>query len=250
MRQKIVAGNWKMNTNREEAESLAAALSSQFIGGSGVKMVVCPPFPWIMSVNQLLSVTEIAIGAQNCSGQSSGAFTGEVSASMLASAGVSYVITGHSERRSLYNESDADVLTKTLKILGENMTPIVCVGETLQERESGRLEEIISRQITSVLNGLNKDQIASIVIAYEPVWAIGTGLTASPEQAQEVHAFIRSLISGISGAEVADSLPILYGGSCNPGNAASLFACPDIDGGLIGGASLKAADFISISNSF
>lgn len=239
-----------MNTNREEAESLADALKSQFVAGSEVKLVVCPPFPWIMSVNQILSGSKIAIGAQNCSSQSAGAFTGEVSASMLASAGVTYVITGHSERRSLYHESDADVLAKTLNILGNNMVPIVCVGETLQQRESGRLKEVISQQVTSVLNGLNTDQVASIVIAYEPVWAIGTGLTASPEQAQEVHALIRSLISTISGNDIANSLSILYGGSCNPGNAATLFACPDIDGGLIGGASLKSADFISIAQSF
>jgi triosephosphate isomerase len=248
MRRKIVAGNWKMNTNYEEASRLAESLRSA--AAEGVQAIVCPPFPWLGLVKQKLENTSIEIGAQNCSDHLKGAFTGEVSAEMLASAGIGYVILGHSERRSMFGETDQLVLQKSLQALQAGLQVILCVGETLEERQAGKLHEVIAHQTLHVLKNTPESYANSIILAYEPVWAIGTGLTATPEQAQEVHAFIRTLIAEAYGKEISETMPILYGGSCNASNAKTLFSCNDIDGGLIGGASLKAEDFNAIIHSF
>jgi triosephosphate isomerase (TIM) len=250
MRKKIVAGNWKMNTTMQEALELTGALVNGIDGTELAQVIVCPPFPWLTAVAAALGNTSIEVGAQNCSAESKGAFTGEVSAGMLTSAGCTAVIIGHSERRSLYGETNQVVAQKLHTALSHGLTTILCVGETLQERESGQLEKIISEQLATALTQCSIDDYQSIVIAYEPVWAIGTGLTATPEQAQEVHHFIRTQLTSLSNAEVASSTSILYGGSCNATNAASIFAQADIDGGLIGGAALKATDFLTIARSF
>ena len=234
MRNRLVAGNWKMHGNR--AANLA--LLDAIVAGAGGKaeMAVCAPFPYLEQVAQRLSGTPVAWGAQNASEHPQGAYTGEVSAPMLAEFGCRYVIVGHSERRSLYGESDATVAAKFAAVRAAGMTPILCVGETLAEREAGRTEEVVARQLAAVLKA---QEIGAAVLAYEPVWAIGTGRTASPQQAQEVHAFLR--------ARVRPDTRILYGGSVKASNAASLFAMPDVDGGLIGGASLVASEFLAIA---
>jgi len=246
MRKKIVAGNWKMNTNLQEALALAAELKNHKSTNSSKMMVVCPPFPWIIPVKETLNGSVIFLGAQNCSDKEQGAFTGEVSATMLTSAGVSHVILGHSERRAIYGEKDEQIALKIQAALSKGLQVIFCCGETLEERNAGKLENILKSQIEVALSQLSHDDLSNIIIAYEPVWAIGTGVTASPEQAQEVHAFIRNFISHIFTEEIANHMSILYGGSCNSQNASTLFAQSDIDGGLIGGAALKSADFISI----
>jgi len=248
MRRKIVAGNWKMNTNYEEASRLAESLRSA--AADGVQVIVCPPFLWLSLVKNKLENTNIETGAQNCSDHVKGAFTGEVSAEMLASAGIGYVILGHSERRSMFGETDQLVLQKSLQALQAGLQVILCVGETLEERQAGKLHEVIAHQTLHVLKNTPESYANSIILAYEPVWAIGTGLTATPEQAQEAHAFIRTLIAEAYGKETSETMPILYGGSCNATNAKTLFSCNDIDGGLIGGASLKAEDFNAIIHSF
>jgi triosephosphate isomerase (TIM) len=250
MRKKIVAGNWKMNTTISEALELAGALVEQMDGSEHAQLIVCPPFPWLSAVAAALGNSSIEVGAQNCSTESKGAFTGEVAANMIVSAGCTTVIIGHSERRSLFGEDNQTVAKKLRIAIDNGLTAILCVGETLQERESGQLEKIISEQLASALTQCNIDDYQSLIIAYEPVWAIGTGLTATPEQAQEVHHFIRKQLTSLSIAEVANSTSILYGGSCNATNATSIFAQADIDGGLIGGASLKAVDFLTIARSF
>jgi triosephosphate isomerase len=246
MRKKIVAGNWKMNTNLQEALALAAELKNHKSKDSSKMMVVCPPFPWIIPVKETLNGSVIFLGAQNCSDKEQGAYTGEVSATMLNSAGVSHVILGHSERRAIYGETDEQIAFKIQAALSKGLQVIFCCGETLEERNAGNLENILKTQIEVALSPLNPEDLSNIVIAYEPVWAIGTGVTASPEQAQEVHAFIRAFIAQIFSEEIANHMSILYGGSCNAQNASSLFARSDIDGGLIGGAALKSADFIAI----
>jgi triosephosphate isomerase len=246
MRKKIVAGNWKMNTNLQEALALASELKNHKSRESSNMMVVCPPFPWIIPVKETLNGSVIFLGAQNCSDKEQGAFTGEVSATMLTSAGVSHVILGHSERRAIYGETDEQIALKIQAALSKGLQVIFCCGETLEERNAGKLENILKSQIEVALSQLSHDDLSNIIIAYEPVWAIGTGVTASPEQAQEVHAFIRNFISHIFTEEIANHMSILYGGSCNAQNASTLFAQSDIDGGLIGGAALKSADFISI----
>jgi triosephosphate isomerase len=248
MRRKIVAGNWKMNTNLQEAALLAEQLKEAT--ADGVQVIVCPPFPWLGLVSEKLKNSDISTGAQNCSNHLKGAFTGEVSAAMLASAEIKYVILGHSERRSLFGETDDVVLQKTLMALQAGLQVILCIGETLEERQAGRLHEVIARQTLHILKNIPASAANSIVLAYEPVWAIGTGITATPEQAQDVHAYIRDLVGEALGQEVSSAMPILYGGSCNPTNAKTLFSCKDIDGGLIGGASLKAEEFKSIIHSF
>jgi triosephosphate isomerase len=250
MREKIVAGNWKMNTTLAEAIALTTALRDQLNEDDTAKMIICPPFPWLVPVRTALTDVAISIGAQNCSEQRKGAFTGEVSASMLESAGAEYVILGHSERRALYGETDALIALKVRAALENGLQAIFCCGETLEEREAGKLEEVLSRQVSGALEGLNETDMAHVIVAYEPVWAIGTGVTASPEQAQEVHAFLRGLLKDVFSETVANNMSILYGGSCNAQNAASLFSQADIDGGLIGGASLNAADFLTIARSF
>ena len=239
-----------MNTTINEALELAGALVEGLDGSEVAQLIVCPPFPWLTPVAAALGNTSIEIGAQNCSTESKGAFTGEISAQMIVSAGCSAVIIGHSERRSLYLEDNQTVAKKLRAAIDSGLTAIFCIGETLEERQSGRLESVIAEQLSSVLSNCSNDDYQSIVIAYEPVWAIGTGLTATPEQAQEVHKFIRTKVASLSSADIANSVSILYGGSCNAANAKDIFAQADIDGGLIGGASLKAADFLTIARSF
>jgi triosephosphate isomerase len=246
MRKKIVAGNWKMNTNLQEALALAAELKNYNNKDSSKMMVVCPPFPWIIPVKETLNGSDIFVGAQNCSDKDQGAFTGEVSSSMLVSAGVSHVILGHSERRAFYSETNEIISKKIQAALSKGLQVIFCCGETLEERNTGNLDNVLKTQIEVALGELSPEDLSNIIIAYEPVWAIGTGVTASPEQAQEVHAFIRSFIAQIFTEEIANHMSILYGGSCNAQNASTLFTQSDIDGGLIGGAALKSADFIAI----
>ena len=247
MRKALVIGNWKMNGLRARNTGLVAAIASGVTGDgfARVDVGICPPFVYLQAAAEQLENTAIAVGAQNMSQHSSGAYTGEVSAEMLVDAGCGLVILGHSERRSLFAESDTDVAAKVLAALAAQLTPVVCVGETLQQRESGEAETVVSGQLEQALKGLDMASLKRVVVAYEPVWAIGTGLTASPEQAQNIHQVLRSVLAGMS-ADAAEEMRILYGGSVNAANADALFAQPDIDGGLIGGASLKAEDFIAI----
>jgi triosephosphate isomerase len=242
MRKKLVAGNWKMHGSLAENAALLEALKPAL---AGIEAVVCVPFPYLAQVQSALTGTSIAWGAQNVSEQAKGAFTGEVSASMLLDFGCRYVIVGHSERRSLYGESDELVAKKYMAAQAAGLTPILCVGESLEERESGVTEAVVARQLDAVINAAGVASLAKAVVAYEPVWAIGTGRTASPEQAQAVHAFIRGKIAALDAA-VADGLVIQYGGSVKAANAAELMIQPDIDGGLIGGASLVADEFVAI----
>ena len=242
MRKKLVAGNWKMHGSLAENAALLAALKPALVG---VEAVVCVPFPYLAQAQAELAGSSIAWGAQNVSEQAKGAFTGEVSTSMLKDFGCSYVIVGHSERRSLYGESDALVASKYLAVQAAGMTPILCVGESLEERESGVTETVVARQLNAVIAAAGVASLSNAVVAYEPVWAIGTGKTASPEQAQSVHAFIRGKIAALD-AGVADQLVIQYGGSVKAANASELMAQPDIDGGLIGGASLVVEEFVAI----
>ena len=245
MRQPLVAGNWKMNGSRESVRALLDGLK-QGIGQVEVaEVAVCPPFIYIPDVQEQLQGTAIAWGGQDVSTEASGAYTGEISTAMLLDFGCRYVIVGHSERRSYHGESDELVAKKYAAARAAGLIPILCVGETLEERESGVTEQVVARQLDAVIDLEGVSALAGGVIAYEPVWAIGTGRTATPEQAQEVHAFIRGRVAQQDGA-VAEGLRILYGGSMKPGNAAELLAKPDIDGGLIGGASLQAEDFLGI----
>ena len=214
------------------------------------QIIVCPPFPYLEMTSDYANDSYFMVGAQNVSDQEKGAYTGEVSAEMLESMDIDYCIVGHSERRGYYGETDKIVAAKVDKLLAHGLKPIVCVGEVLEEREAGKQLDVVKRQVEEGLFHLTPEQMMEVVIAYEPVWAIGTGKTATPEQAQEIHAHIRSLLTTKYGKELSDEISILYGGSCKPGNAKELFACPDIDGGLIGGASLKADDFIAIAQSF
>jgi triosephosphate isomerase len=232
MRLRLVAGNWKMHGNRASNRALLDAVRAAIKGLHGVECAVCVPFPYLGEVAERLKGTPLAWGAQNVSEHAQGAYTGEVAAAMLKEFGCRYVIVGHSERRQLYGESDQSVAAKFAAVRAQGMTPILCVGETLEEREAGRTEQVVARQLEAV-------KFEGGVLAYEPVWAIGTGRTASPEQAQAVHAFLRK--------KVPAETPVLYGGSVKKDNAAALLAMPDIDGGLIGGASLVAADFAAIA---
>ncbi len=238
MRTPLVAGNWKMYGSRASNRALLDAVLAGIGGLEGVECAVCVPFPFLGDVAGRLTNTPLAWGAQNLSEHAQGAYTGEVSASMLAEFGCRYVLVGHSERRLLYGETDAGVAAKFAAVRAQGITPILCLGETLAEREAGRTEEVVGRQLEAVFRASEKKAFEQAVVAYEPVWAIGTGRTATPEQAQEVHSFLRK--------RLPPSTRLLYGGSVKPGNAASLFALPDVDGGLIGGASLVAADFIAI----
>lgn len=245
MRQVLVAGNWKMNGSRDAARTLVEDIKAGLGQTSAVAVALCPPFVYLDLVGGLIQGAPIALGAQNVAKEDPGAFTGEVAAPMLTDLGCTYVIVGHSERRAYYGESDEVVAAKYARALQEGLCPILCVGELLEEREAGDTEAVVARQLDAVIAAVGVDGIGSGVIAYEPVWAIGTGKTASPEQAQDVHAFIRGRVAGHSQA-VADGVRILYGGSVKGSNAAGLFAKPDIDGGLIGGASLHAEDFLAI----
>jgi triosephosphate isomerase len=253
MRKKIVAGNWKMNMDYSAGVSVFSEIinmvKDEVTGDQQV--IVCSPYIHLNSLAQLAnSHAQVAVGAQNCHQKESGAYTGEISAAQIKSVGVEYVIIGHSERRQYFAESDALLAEKTVIALKNDLTPIFCIGETLEQREGNTYFEVIKEQLTSGVFVLSAEDFSKIVLAYEPVWAIGTGLTASPEQAQEIHAFIRKEIAAKYSQEVADETSILYGGSCNPKNATELFSQTDIDGGLIGGASLKSRDFLDIIKAF
>ena len=247
MRPHVLAGNWKMNTTRDAARKLAQAVVAGVPKGPGVLTVLCPPFVYLREVAEIVAGSPVALGAQNCHAQPKGAYTGEISAAMLVDVGCTHVIIGHSERRHGMGESDATINDKVHAAFAAGLNVILCVGETKEERKDNRMERVFSRQVAAALTLLDATELARLVIAYEPVWAIGTGEVATPEQAQEAHAFIRSHIATSFGAALAERLPILYGGSVTAATAAGLFACPDIDGGLIGGASLKAEEFIAIA---
>ncbi|KUG25791.1 triosephosphate isomerase [hydrocarbon metagenome] len=250
MRRKVVAGNWKMNMNLSGTIELISAIKKELSKSeSKTEVIVCPPFTSLETAVTLVKGSSIKAGAQNMHYENDGAFTGEISADMLKSVGCEYVILGHSERRTLFGESDEMINKKVKKALSSGLKPIFCVGETLEEREKGLTEKIVENQVKNGLSGIEESDLSDLIIAYEPVWAIGTGKTASPEQAQEVHKFIRNLISKLYSNNFADNLTIQYGGSVKPDNAEELFSQPDIDGGLIGGASLQADSFVTIVNS-
>lgn len=247
MRTKMVAGNWKMNTTLPEGLALATELKEIYAGKCpSCTVVLGTPFTHLASVAQLLKDSCIQVAAENCADKASGAYTGEVSAAMVASTGATYCILGHSERRAYYGETFEILKEKTLLALANNLTPIFCIGELKEEREANRQNEVVAAQLEGSLFNLTAEEFGKVVLAYEPVWAIGTGLTATSDQAEEIHAYIRSLVAAKYGAKVADNTTILYGGSCNAKNASELFSKPNVDGGLIGGASLKAADFKAI----
>ena len=245
MRRPIVAGNWKMHGSRTDNARLIEELLARCPAAPAASCVLCPPFVYLQEVARLLRGSLFALGAQDVCADAQGAFTGEISAAMLGDVGCEYVIVGHSERRLLYRESDQLVARKFGAAHGKRLVPILCVGEQLAEREAGRTREVVARQLDVVLELCGAGTFETAVVAYEPVWAIGTGRNATPEQAQEVHAFIRARIAGRD-ARIAAATRILYGGSVKAGNAAELFAMPDVDGGLIGGASLKADEFLAI----
>lgn len=253
MRKKIVAGNWKMNCTFEEGQKLTSEIVNMIKDErtKDVTVVLTPPFLHIQGVKRLVGETAgLYVGGQNCSSKDAGAYTGEISAKMLASFGASYVIIGHSERREYFKESNEELTGKVQMALTNQLTPIFCCGEPLEIREAGNHEAYVKDQLTNGLFGLNDGDFSKLVIAYEPIWAIGTGKTASSDQAQEMHAAIRIHIASKFGEPIANTIPILYGGSCKPDNAADIFSKPDVDGGLIGGASLKSRDFMDIIQSF
>jgi triosephosphate isomerase len=245
MRRPFVAGNWKMHGSRADNAQLLDGLLQGLPAQPVADIAVCPPFVYLWETARLLKSSAIALGAQSVCADSLGAFTGEVSAGMLKDVGCTYVIVGHSERRAIYREDDALVARKFLVAQSQGLMPILCVGETLEERERGETTRVVSRQLQAVLDVAGVGALATAVVAYEPVWAIGTGKTATPEQAQEVHAHIRSDVAG-QDAKIAGELRVLYGGSVKAANAREIFAMPDVDGGLIGGASLKADEFLRI----
>lgn len=245
MREKLVVGNWKMHGSLVSNKALLDAISSQLSGLKGAGCAVCVPFPYLFQAQFSLQGKGIAWGAQNVSQHEKGAYTGEVSPDMLLDFDCKYVIVGHSERRAFYGDDDATVAAKFMAVQKAGMTPILCVGETLEEREGGITEQVVARQLDAVISAAGVKSLAKSVVAYEPVWAIGTGKTASPEQAQAVHAFIRGKIAGLDGS-VAANLVIQYGGSVKASNAVELFGMPDIDGGLIGGAALIPEEFVAI----
>jgi triosephosphate isomerase len=265
-RKSIVAGNWKMNLDAAKARSLTEAVAARAGEAANVDLVLCPPALYATTVAAALGLAAgnspsgvapsgvapsgVALGGQNAHDKESGAFTGEVAPGMLRDIGSRYCILGHSERRTLFGETDKVVNAKVKAVLATGLIPIVCVGESLEERESGRTEAVVTEQVLGSLAGISADDLAKIVVAYEPVWAIGTGKVATPQQAQDVHALVRSLLARLSSPTVADTIRIQYGGSVKPDNAAELAACPDIDGALVGGASLKADDFLAIAKAF
>ena len=244
MRKNIVAGNWKMNTTVPEGIELAKAVVARSAEvPAEVKLIVATPFTHLYPVAEVVKGTVVGLSAENCADHAKGAYTGEISVDMLKAVGCQWTILGHSERRQYYGETDEKLVEKTKLALGAGLKVILCVGENLDEREAGKHFDVCEAQIKNVLFNFTAEDMKKIVVAYEPVWAIGTGETATPEQAEEIHAFIRKVVADKFGAQVADDLTILYGGSCKPSNAKELFAQPDIDGGLIGGASLKPVDF-------
>jgi triosephosphate isomerase len=245
MRQTLIAGNWKLNGTKQSIIDLLAGITSGLGTDNNVAVAVCAPYIYVPMVEGVLKGGSIALGAQDVSSHTSGAYTGEVSAAMLAEFSCQYCLVGHSERRSLHNETDDEVAEKFKALKDLGITPVLCVGESLDERDQGITETVVKKQIMAVINAYGVESLENAVIAYEPVWAIGTGRTATPDQAQEVHAAIRELLASFDKA-IAEKIQILYGGSMNPANASALLAMSDIDGGLIGGASLKADDFLAI----
>jgi len=246
MRKKVIAGNWKMNKDLNESQDLISKIINGLGNDTKCDVIVCPPFTSLSEVSSLIKTTPVKLGAQNLSFEDSGAFTGEISAAMLKSVGCEYVIVGHSERRAIFGEPDEVINKKIKKALEHNLKPIFCVGELLEQREAGITMEVVKSQILNGLKDITPEQLSEIIVAYEPVWAIGTGKTATPEQAQEVHAAIRELIVENFSEDVADSLVIQYGGSVKPENAGELLCKNDIDGALVGGACLKADSFLGI----
>ncbi len=252
MRKNIVAGNWKMNTTLPEGIKLAEEVDNALKGFEpNCEVIICVPFTHLASINAIITnPKKLGLGAENCADHKSGAYTGEVSAPMVASTGAQYVILGHSERRQYYGETAETLREKVALALENGLTPIFCIGEVLEEREAGKHFDVVKAQIEDGLFNLSAEDFGKIILAYEPVWAIGTGKTATADQAEEIHAYIRGVIADKYGKEVADNTSILYGGSCKPSNAKELFAKPDVDGGLIGGASLKCEDFMGIVKAF
>ncbi len=251
MRKNIVAGNWKMNTTLQEGIELAKAVNEALkTRTANCDVVIGVPFTHLASVNAVIDTDKLGLSAENCADKASGAYTGEVSAAMVASTGAKYVILGHSERRQYYHETAEILKDKVNLALANNLTPIFCIGEVLEERENGTYFDVVKAQIEGSLFELSAEDFGKIVLAYEPVWAIGTGKTATADQAEEIHAFIRKTIAAKYGEEVAENTSILYGGSCKPSNAKELFAKPNVDGGLIGGAALQAESFMGIVDAF
>lgn len=251
MRKNIVAGNWKMNTTLAEGVKLAEEVNAAVAEAKpNCDVVICVPFTHLAPVAAVIDQNKLGLGAENCADQAKGAYTGEVSAEMVASTGANYVILGHSERRQYYGETSEILRDKLALALANGLTPIFCIGEVLEERENGSYNDVVKKQIEDALFNLSAEDFSKIILAYEPVWAIGTGKTATADQAEDMHAHIRATIAAKYGNEVADNTSILYGGSCKPSNAAELFAKPNVDGGLIGGASLKCADFMGIVSAF
>ncbi|MEO0340083.1 MAG: triose-phosphate isomerase [Bacteroidota bacterium] len=249
-RRKIVAGNWKMNTNLSDGKALATALAASN-KANDVEVIICTPFTHLATISEVIANTKnLALGAQNIHQEAKGAYTGEISADMLLSVGTEYVIIGHSERRAYFGEDNALLATKTDATIAAGLKPIFCCGEPLEIREAGTHVDLVTKQLNEGLFHLSEEDLQKVVIAYEPVWAIGTGVTASPAQAQEMHAAIRGMVEAKYGSAVADQMVILYGGSVKPANASELFSQADVDGGLVGGASLKAEDFTAIINSY
>lgn len=247
MRKYIIAGNWKMNKNLTESIKLVSDLKANLAGKNiNADVIIAPPFTSLETISSIIKETDIKLAAQNMHPSDAGAFTGEISADMLKSVGCDYVILGHSERRTIFNENDEFINEKVKKAHNINLTPILCCGESLEERENGTTFNVVEKQIRIGLKDLTQSQIEDTIIAYEPIWAIGTGKTASPEQAQEVHAFIRKLLAELTNENVADNITIQYGGSVKPENSAELLSKPDIDGALVGGACLKAESFTDI----
>ena len=251
MRKNIVAGNWKMNKTLQEGLTLAKGIEAALAGKTvNCDVIIGTPFIHLASVAQAIDTAKIGVAAENCADKASGAYTGEVSAAMVASTGAKYVILGHSERRAYYHETPEILKEKVLLALANNLTPIFCIGEVLEEREAGKHFDVVKDQIEGSLFNLSPEEFGKIILAYEPVWAIGTGKTATAAQAQEMHAFIRQTLAEKYGKEVAENCSILYGGSCKPSNAKELFANPDVDGGLIGGAALEVESFMGIIEAF
>ena len=247
MRINTVAGNWKMNLDADSVSKWVSSMNKN--SWDSTRVIVCPPYPFLVEMVKDSKGSELIIGAQNCSSEESGAFTGEVSPNMLKSIGVSIVIIGHSERRSIFGESNQLILNKIKRAIGAGLKVIFCCGENLDQRKDGTYKEFVKQQLVESLFLLDQEKLNQIIIAYEPIWAIGTGLTASPEQAQEMHAYIRQSLTDNYSENAGDHMTILYGGSVNPSNSAELFAKPDVDGGLVGGASLKVDSFMAIVNS-
>ena len=245
-RKLFVAGNWKMNTSAASAVELANALAAELGATEDIDLAVFPPFVYLSAVAEVLSGTKIAVGAQDCFFEDNGAYTGEISTEMLADVGCNCVLCGHSERRHVIGESDQWINRKVLKAISGGLKPILCVGELLEQRDAGETADVVARQVRMALEGVSSADLAAVTIAYEPVWAIGTGRTATPDQAQEVHAMIRGLIGELYDAPAAGAIRIQYGGSVKPANARDLLGCEDIDGALVGGASLKSSDFAAI----